>query len=323
MRFCDHAKIYLSSGAGGRGAVSFRREKNIPFGGPDGGHGGDGGNVIFRGNKHHVTLYDFRCQPHHNAQSGQQGHGKKKAGAAGKDLYIDVPLGTEVWIDGQMVFELLRHDEQKLILRGGKGGRGNTSFASATNRTPREYTPGESGQSTTAQLKLKILADVGLIGMPNAGKSTLLAALTASQTKVGNYPFTTLYPHLGTLVTPDHQELLLADLPGLVEGASTGKGLGHQFLSHGQRCKGLVHVIDGSSECVRHSYDAIWGELKAYSPEFATKKELVVITKKDLITDDDVAAIRGSFDHDVTIMSAHCPNDIAALETLLWTSFQS
>ena len=323
MQFCDHAKIFVQSGAGGRGAVSFRREKNIPFGGPDGGHGGDGGSVLFRANKNHVTLFDFRFRPHYKAKSGQSGHGSNKSGASGDDLYIDVPLGTEIWIDDQLVFDLVCHGKTALMLEGGRGGRGNTSFATSINRTPREFTPGEEAQNISVELKLKILADVGFIGMPNAGKSTLLSILTASQSRVGDYPFTTLRPYLGALLTPDHREILLADLPGLVEGACEGKGLGHRFLAHGERCKGLLHVIDGSQPDVRHAYDAIWKELLSYNPSFKSKKELVVVTKKDLLSHEQEKGIMESFSEDILVVSSMYAEDMKKLEQRICQTFLS
>lgn len=323
MRFCDYAKIFLQSGSGGRGAVSFRREKNIPFGGPDGGRGGDGGSVFFRGNKNHVTLFDFRFRPHYKAKSGQAGHGGNRSGLSGDDLYIDVPLGTEVWIDGQIVFDLIDHGQKECVLVGGKGGRGNTSFATSTNRTPREFTPGQEGQSATAELRLKILADVGLIGMPNAGKSTLLSTLTAAQSKIGDYPFTTLHPHLGTFLTPDHQDIVLADLPGLVEGANQGKGLGHRFLAHGERCKGLLHVIDGSQGNVRQAYDDIWQELLSYNSAFRDKKEIIVVTKKDLMTKEIEQQVRNDFEDNIFIISSLQSDSFDLLEKKLCQTFLS
>ena len=288
MLFCDHATIMIESGAGGNGCVSFRREKNIPFGGPDGGVGGRGGCVYMVGSGDLNTLIDFRYRPHYRAQRGGNGHGRLKAGGKGDDLILQVPLGTEVWVDGECVADIVEVDKTVLLAKGGMGGRGNASFASSTNRAPRDFTPGEPGSALTIELKLKVLADIGLIGLPNAGKSTLLAALTSAHPKIGPYPFTTLTPQLGMMISADYQDCVMADLPGLVEGAHEGKGLGHRFLGHGERCRVLVHVIDGTSPTVMHDYATVRHELASYQASLAHRPERVVITKADQLSEEEL-----------------------------------
>ena len=249
MAFIDKAKIYIKSGNGGHGALSFRREKFVEYGGPNGGNGGKGGDVIFRGNKGINTLQRYRFNQHHNAQNGMGGAGQLKTGASGKDLILDVPCGTEIYTEDMSIkiHEILKDDETYHFLRGGQGGKGNAHFKSSTNRAPRKFQQGEKGQESTVRLKLKILADVGLVGMPNAGKSSILNFITNAKSKVADYAFTTLHPHIG-MVQKEDLEFVLADIPGLIEHASDGKGLGHDFLSHVERCKILIHVVDITEE---------------------------------------------------------------------------
>jgi GTP-binding protein len=282
LLFCDHVKIHVASGSGAKGCVSFRREKNIPFGGPDGGHGGRGGHVLARATRNLMTLIDFRYRPHVRAQNGRPGAGRKRAGAAGKDAILLLPTGTEIWSMGELVVDLITHDQEVLLVRGGDGGCGNAVLATSTHQIPRHAFPGQPGQESWLELKLKLLADIGLIGLPNAGKSTLLQKLTGAASKIGDYPFTTLRPYLGMLITPSHQELLLADLPGLILGASEGRGLGHRFLGHAERCRGFLHVLDGSAPDLLESYEVIRQELRAYNPALLEKPEFIVVTKKDL-----------------------------------------
>lgn len=317
MQFCDHAKIFVLSGKGGDGCISFRREKNIPFGGPDGGHGGVGGHVFLRTCRDLTTLIDFRFRPHYKAKSGVNGHGRNKAGLGGEDLFIDVPLGTEIWSDNVMMADLIHVNQTLMVAKGGLGGRGNSSFASSTNRTPRESTPGEPGVELYLELRLKLLADVGFIGLPNAGKSTLLGAITSACPKIGPYPFTTLTPQLGTMISSQYDEWVLADLPGLIEGAHEGKGLGHRFLSHGERCRMLLHVIDGTSCDIANIYHAVRHELENYSPAFLSKKELIVITKTDIMSDTQKKNIQDIFGPDVLMVSAVEKENLSVLEKKL------
>jgi GTP-binding protein len=318
MQFCDHAKIFVLSGKGGDGCVSFRREKNIPFGGPDGGHGGVGGNVFLRTCRDLTTLIDFRFRPHYKAKAGENGHGRNRAGLGGEDLYINVPLGTEIWSDDVLMADLIHTNQSLMIAKGGLGGRGNSSFASSTNRAPTESTPGEPGVELYLELRLKLLADVGFIGLPNAGKSTLLGAITSACPKIGPYPFTTLTPQLGTMITPTYDEWVLADLPGLIEGAHEGKGLGHRFLSHGERCRMILHVIDGTSPDMANIYTAVRHELENYSPTFLSKKELIVITKTDVMSDEQKDLAKQIFGPDTVMVSAVEKDNLLALEQKLW-----
>jgi len=318
MQFCDYAKIFVESGKGGNGCVSFRREKNIPFGGPDGGHGGVGGCVFLRTSRDLTTLIDFRFRPHYKGKSGMGGAGRNKAGLGGDDLYLDVPLGTEIWVEGILVADLIHPEQVVMVAKGGLGGRGNASFASSTNRAPREFTPGELGVALTIELRLKLLADVGFIGLPNAGKSTLLGSITSACPKIGPYPFTTLTPQLGTMITPRYDEWVLADLPGLIEGAHEGKGLGHRFLGHGERCRMLLHVIDGTNPDIGTIYKTVRNELETYSPTFLDKKELIVITKTDVMSDEDKDAAKEAFGDDVLMVSSVYKDNLEALEQKLW-----
>lgn len=318
MQFCDYAKIFVESGKGGNGCVSFRREKNIPFGGPDGGHGGVGGSVFLRTCRDLSTLIDFRFRPHYKGKSGAGGQGRNRAGLGGDDLYLDVPLGTEVWVEGELVEDLILPDQSVMVAKGGLGGRGNSSFASSTNRAPREFTPGELGVALTLELRLKLLADVGFIGLPNAGKSTLLGSITSACPKIGPYPFTTLTPQLGTMISPTYDEWVLADLPGLIEGAHEGKGLGHRFLGHGERCRMMLHVIDGTCENLDQCYSMVRNELDQYSPDFLDKKECIVITKRDLMTPQQQELALETFGPDTLMVSAISKENLPALEQKLW-----
>jgi len=290
--FIDEADIQVKAGDGGDGAVTFRREAHVPRGGPSGGDGGDGGSVIFRARRGLDTLMDFRGRHHWRATDGRPGRGKNMAGRTGDDLVIDVPPGTLVYdVDsGLLIKDLKRPGTEAVVARGGKGGRGNARFATATHQTPREAEPGTRGQQRRLHLELKLIADVGLVGLPNAGKSTLLARLSAARPKVADYPFTTLEPHLGIVeADPDHR-FVLADLPGLIDGAHAGVGLGDAFLKHIERTRMLVHLVElepHAHESPADAYRAIREELAAYSPELAAKPELVALTKADLLPGED------------------------------------
>jgi len=290
MKFLDQCKIYLKSGDGGRGAASFRREKFIEFGGPDGGDGGKGGDIVLVTQANLNTLIDFRYRQHFRAENGRGGAGRGRTGASGKDLVLRVPMGTEI-LDGDkeiVLADLTTPGERLTLLPGGDGGFGNLHFKSATNQAPRRFGPGWPGREAWVWLRLKLIADAGLIGLPNAGKSTLLARVSHARAKIAAYPFTTLQPQLG--VVPVHDtEFVLADLPGLIEGASEGAGLGIRFLGHAERCAVLVHLIDGTADDVVDAYRTIRVELKAYSHGLADKPEIVGLNKIDSIEPTAVA----------------------------------
>tara|TARA_B100001057_G_scaffold488836_1_gene573943 strand:+ start:1 stop:984 length:984 start_codon:yes stop_codon:yes gene_type:complete len=287
MKFLDQVKIYIKAGNGGDGSPSFRREKFIEYGGPDGGDGGNGGSVILRAEQNLNTLIDYRYQQHHKAQRGENGSGQNRTGKGGKHLILKVPLGTQVFEedDKTLIYDFTKIGEEFVAANGGKGGLGNTRFKSSTNRAPRKYTKGTAGEEFVIWLQLKTIADIGIIGLPNAGKSSLLAAVTNANPKIANYQFTTLNPNLG-VATYDDKEITLADIPGLIEGAHEGTGLGTQFLKHIERCKSLLHLIDITNEDLIKSYNQVKKELNNYSSELTKKKELIVLNKIDLVNDD-------------------------------------
>ena len=287
MKFLDQAKIFVKAGDGGNGCVAFRREKYIEFGGPAGGGGGRGGDVLVEAVEGLNTLIDYRYQQHLKAKRGQDGSGKDRTGAAGANLVLKIPVGTQIFAeDGEtLIADLEKAGERTLIARGGRGGRGNTAFKSATNRVPREAESGTLGEEQWLWLKLKLIADAGLVGLPNAGKSTLLGAATRAKPKIADYPFTTLYPALG-VVTVDNVEYVLADVPGLIEGAHQGRGLGYRFLGHVERCRVLIHVIDALQEDLFRAYRMVRDELLAYSPVLSQKFEIVALNKCDAIESD-------------------------------------
>ena len=289
MKFLDQAKIYVASGKGGKGCVSFRREKYIEYGGPNGGDGGRGGDIVFITDQNLNTLIDFRYQQHFKAMKGQDGMGKNKTGAGGNDIVIKVPPGTEIHNEDKSVLllELLENKQKYIFLKGGKGGLGNSHFKSSTNQAPRQFTNGEALEEQWIWLSLKLFADVGIIGLPNAGKSSLLASLTSANPKIANYKFTTLNPNLGVAMYDD-KEITLADIPGLIEGAHSGTGLGIKFLKHIERCKTLLHLIDITEDDLVKSYKQVRNELKKYSKDLLKKEELVVFNKIDLIEKDQI-----------------------------------
>jgi GTP-binding protein len=298
MKFLDQAKIYIKAGNGGSGSASFRREKFIEYGGPDGGNGGKGGDVIFKGNKSVNTLQKYRFNQHHYAKNGSGGSGKLKTGASGKDLILEVPCGTEIYNEDMTikVSEILEDGQLYYFLRGGQGGKGNTHFKSASNRAPRKVQDGEIGQEVTVRLKLKLLADVGLVGMPNAGKSSILSVVTNATPKVADYPFTTLDPHIGMVQTLD-QEFIMADIPGIIEEASLGKGLGHDFLAHVERCSILIHVLDCSEQNVMQNYEIIRNELKNYGKGIEEKLEIIVLNKTDIVDEKKMSDLKQAFEN--------------------------
>ncbi len=291
MKFLDTAKIYVASGSGGNGCVGFRREKFIEFGGPDGGDGGRGGDVWVECVENLNTLIDYRYQQHFKAKSGGDGMGQNRAGANGDDIVVKVPPGTQVFAEDNetMMADLMKPGERRLIARGGNGGFGNAHFKSATNQSPTHANPGLPGQELTIWLHLKLIADAGLVGLPNAGKSTFLAAVSAAKPKIANYPFTTLHPNLG-VVRAGESSFVLADIPGLIEGAHEGAGLGDKFLGHVERCRVLLHLVDATEEDVATAYKTVRRELKAYSAELAKKKEIVALSKCDALDADAIEA---------------------------------
>jgi GTP-binding protein len=287
MHFLDQAKIYVKSGAGGPGAVSFRREKFVEFGGPDGGDGGKGGDVVFEAVPGLNTLIDFRYTQHFRAPRGKGGAGSNRTGAGGDDLVIKVPVGTQILADDDertLVADLTRVGERVTLLHGGMGGRGNASYKSSTNRAPRQHQTGIPGEEMWLWLRLKLLADVGLVGLPNAGKSTFLNSVSNAAAKVGDYPFTTLRPQLG-VVRHKGREFVVADIPGLIEGAAEGAGVGDRFLGHVERTRVLLHLIDGSGEDPVESWRVVRGELDSYGAGLDAKSELIALTKVDLLDD--------------------------------------
>ena len=289
MKFLDQAKIYIKAGNGGPGSASFRREKFIEFGGPDGGDGGDGGSIIFESERNLNTLIDFRYAQHFKAEDGKPGTKRKKTGAAGKDLVIKVPVGTQIYEEDNntLIYDFTKNKERYLVAAGGRHGLGNVRFKSSTNRAPTKKTNGKTGEEFWVWLQLKVIADVGIIGLPNAGKSSLLAAITRARPKIANYPFTTLDPNLGVSYY-DNKEVTLADIPGLVEGAHEGVGLGDKFLRHIERCKILLHLIDISENDLVENYLQIRKELEKYDEDLSKKKEIIVFNKSDLLEEKDI-----------------------------------
>ena len=296
MKFLDQVKIYVKAGNGGDGSPSFRREKYIEFGGPDGGDGGKGGSVVLQSEQNLNTLIDYRYQQHHKAQRGNNGSGQNRTGKSGSDLILKVPIGTQVFEEDNktLIYDFTKVGEKFVTAVGGKGGLGNTRFKSSTNRAPRKFTKGTKGEEFTIWLQLKTIADIGIIGLPNAGKSSLLAAITNANPKIANYQFTTLNPNLG-VVRYDDKEVTIADIPGLVEGAHKGTGLGMQFLKHVERCKSLLHMIDITNKDIDKSYKQIKNELKKYNSKLTKKKELIVLNKTDLLDKVKIKKIINEF----------------------------
>ena len=289
MKFLDQAKIYIKAGDGGAGSASFRREKYIEFGGPDGGDGGNGGSVILESEGNLNTLIDFRYRQHFKAETGKSGSKKNKTGASGKDLILKVPVGTQIYEEDNntLIYDLTKNKERFVVATGGKGGLGNTRFKSSTNRTPRKKTSGKKGEEFWIWLQLKVIADVGIIGLPNAGKSSFLSKCTKAKPKIANYPFTTINPNLGVL-NINHKEIVLADIPGLIEGSHKGIGLGDKFLRHIERCKTLIHLIDISEKDILGNYLKIKSELSKYDKKILKKTEIIIFNKLDLIDMDSI-----------------------------------
>ena len=296
--FVDYVKVHLESGKGGKGSVHLHREKFITKGGPDGGDGGRGGHVIVRGNKNLWTLLGFKYQRHFKAGHGEHGSKNRSTGADGQDVYIEVPLGTVIkdLETDQVVMEITDDKEEKIILEGGMGGRGNWHFRTATNQTPRYAQPGVEGKEMDLILELKVLADVGLVGFPNAGKSTLLSVLTSAKPKIADYEFTTLKPNLGIVEYRDYKSFVIADIPGIIEGAAEGKGLGHYFLRHIERNSTLLFLIPADSKDISKEYEILLDELRRYNPELLDKDRLIAISKSDMLDEELIAEMRLELD---------------------------
>ncbi len=316
--FIDSAKIHVKAGDGGNGVISFRREKYVPKGGPDGGDGGNGGSVYIVADRNLTTLLDFRYAPHYKAERGAHGQGSRKTGLSGNDIIIKVPCGTLIKDaeTGDVLGDLTEHGAKLLVAKGGKGGRGNQHFATPTNRAPRHAEPGEPGEERTLELELKLLADVGLVGFPNAGKSTLISVLSAAKPKIADYPFTTLEPNLGIVRYQDYKSFVMADIPGIIEGASEGKGLGLKFLKHIERTKVLAILLPANSPDLKSEYNILTSELKKFSPVLAEKPKVVVISKMDIAPEGFVLPkFRGV---KVVPISSVAQQGLEALKTLLW-----
>ncbi len=326
MKFLDEAKIYLKSGNGGSGCLSFRREKYIEFGGPDGGDGGRGGNILFKSVRNLNTLIDFRYKQHFKSESGKKGAGRNKTGSNGKDLVISIPVGTVILSEDKKVIlkDFSKQNETFTILKGGVGGKGNLKFKSSTNQAPRRFEKGEEGSELWVWLRLKLIADVGFVGLPNVGKSTLLSKLSNAKTKVANYPFTTLKPQLGVL-RENFKDIILADLPGLVKGAAEGVGLGLKFLAHAERCKVIFHVIDPSNN-VKEDYFTIRKELEKFNDELKNKTQIILLSKCDTVTGDKICESRKILNQisqsQIIPISSHSNFGINKLKSALMKIFQ-
>jgi len=322
MKFLDQAKIYIKAGNGGSGSASFRREKFVEYGGPDGGDGGDGGSIIVQSDRNLNTLIDFRYAQHFKAQHGKPGSKRNKTGANGEDLILKVPLGTQVYEEDNntLIYDFTKNKEKYLVASGGKGGLGNVRFKSSTNRAPRKKTNGKLGEEFWIWLQLKVIADIGIIGKPNAGKSSLLAALTRAKPKIANYPFTTINPNLGVSYYGG-KEITLADIPGLVEGAHKGIGLGDKFLRHIERCKILLHLIDLSEDDLLNSYKKIKSELSNYDKDLIKKKEIIFFNKSDLLDDREIneklKEFKKKIKNNYEIISIYSSKDIQKIKKLL------
>jgi len=291
MKFLDRAKIYVQSGAGGAGCLSFRREKFVEFGGPNGGDGGAGGHVFAEAVDNLNTLIDFRFLQHHRAKNGRPGEGSNKTGAGGDDLTIKVPVGTQIFEEDEetLIADLEEPGERVLLAKGGNGGFGNARFKSSTNRAPRQANPGQPGEKRTIWLRLKLIADIGLVGLPNAGKSTFLSTVTAAKPKIADYPFTTLHPGLGVVRLGEGESFVIADIPGLIEGAHEGAGIGDRFLGHIERCAALLHLVDITSEDIVTDYKTVRNELLAYGGGLEGKREIIALTKVDALPEEEIA----------------------------------
>ena len=319
--FVDYVKIHCTSGKGGGGSTHFRREKYIPKGGPDGGDGGRGGHIIIRGNKQLWTLLHLKFKKHIKAGHGAHGSGNLKTGGQGQDEYIEVPLGTIArdMETGEVLFEITEEGEERIIQQGGRGGMGKTNFKSSTNRSPHHAQPGEDGREGWKILELKVLADVGLVGFPNAGKSTLLSVVSSAKPEIGNYPFTTIRPNLGMVNYRDYRSFIMADIPGIIEGAHLGKGLGLRFLRHIERNSLLLFMIPADSDDIKKEYNILLNELKQYNPELLHKDRLLAITKCDMLDEELTAAIKKDLPKiPYTFISSLAQMGLTELKDMIW-----
>ncbi len=320
--FTDYIKIHVKSGHGGKGSAHLRREKYIPKGGPDGGDGGRGGHIIIKGNKDFWTLFHLKFKQHFKAEKGGDGSRQRSTGKDGGDIYIEVPLGTVIkdTDTGDVVGEITEDGQEIIVAEGGKGGKGNWHFKSATNQTPRYAQSGLPGVERNLTLELKLLADVGLVGFPNAGKSTLLSKLTAAKPKIADYPFTTLKPNLGIVSYRDGRSFVMADIPGIIEGASEGKGLGHYFLRHIERNSNLLFLVPADADDIKKEYEILLNELKKYNPELLDKKRILAISKSDLLDDELEAEIEKDLPEDIPhiFISSYTGKNLNTLKDLLW-----
>lgn len=325
--FIDYVKIYTRSGNGGSGAVHFRREKFVPKGGPDGGDGGRGGHIILKGNQQLWTLLHLKYRKHVLAGHGKQGEGGNRTGANGQDEILEVPLGTVAREEnsGKIIAEIVEDGQKEIVNPGGRGGLGNDHFKTSTKQTPRFSQPGEPGNEITIILELKILADVGLVGFPNAGKSTLLSSLSAAKPKIADYPFTTLVPNLGVIPYHDYRSFVMADIPGIIEGASEGKGLGHRFLRHIERNSILLFLIPADAKDINREYEILISELRKYNPELLDKQRILAISKSDLLDEELMEAISNEIKVDIpyTFISSVSQYGLNALKDQIWSMLNS
>ncbi len=325
--FTDYIKIHVKSGHGGKGSAHLRREKYIPKGGPDGGDGGCGGHIIIKGNKNFWTLYHLKFKQHFKAEKGGDGGRQRTTGKDGADVYIEVPLGTVIkdTNTGEMLGEITKDGQELIVAKGGKGGKGNWHFKSATNQTPRYAQPGLPGEERDLTLELKLLADIGLVGFPNAGKSTLLSKLTAAKPKIADYPFTTLKPNLGIVSYRDGRSFVIADIPGIIEGAAEGKGLGHYFLRHIERNSNLLFLIPADADDITQEYQILLNELKKYNPELLDKKRILAVSKADMLDDELEAEIKKDLPKDIPhiFISSYTDKNLDKLKDLLWKELNS
>ncbi len=323
--FIDYAKIYVAAGQGGSGACSFRREKHVPKGGPDGGDGGRAGDIILLADPQLRTLIDFKYKKHYKTRHGQHGMGKKRNGRDSADIILKVPAGTTVKDaeSGKVLADLVDPGDRFIAAKGGKGGRGNAHFATPTHQAPREWEVGQPGEERWLVLELKLIADVGLVGMPNAGKSTLLSKLSDARPKIADYPFTTLQPNLGIVRIGDYQSLVMADIPGLIEGAHEGRGLGLQFLRHIERTRLLVYLIDPTADDPVSTFHTLHSELKLYSTELVKKPYLVFFTKKDIWQEDYISEVQGRLNSSILSLSAVTGEGLEELKRKLWEKLQA
>lgn len=326
--FVDYVKLYVASGNGGKGSAHLHREKYIEKGGPDGGDGGRGGHVVIRGNQNLWTLYTYKFKRHFKAGHGEHGSKQRSTGADGEDVYMDVPLGTVIRDkeSNEILFEITDHGEERIIAEGGMGGRGNWHFKSSTNQTPRYAQPGIPGQEHEIILELKVLADVGLVGFPNAGKSTLLSVITAAKPKIADYEFTTLKPNLGIVEYRDNKTFVIADIPGIIEGAAEGRGLGHYFLRHIERNSVLLFLVPVDADDIKKQYDILLDELRRYNPEMLDKERLIAISKSDMLDDELQTELKQELDNNLPIdylfISSVAQKGLQELKDKLWSMLQ-